>query len=110
VGKADVLRRLGLLLGLAALAAASPPAPAVAASYSASGTHRCKASDGSIYSCVVTGSAFGDCIRATASLRAMDCCPSARVCARDSRGRETNCRGGGTSIGFVMNYCIPGRQ
>jgi hypothetical protein len=108
VGVANVLRRAGLLLGLAALAAGSPRAPAVAASYSASGTHQCKASDGSIYSCVVTGFVFGDCISATASLRAMDCCPSSRVCGRVSQGRETNCRRGGTSIGFTMNYCIPG--
>jgi hypothetical protein len=81
----------------------------MAANYSAGGTHhQCRASDGSMHSCMVSGTVFGDCISAVSSLRAMDCCPSSRVCARDSHGREINCRGGGTSVGFTISYCIPG--
>jgi hypothetical protein len=108
MGKANVLRRVGLLLGLAALAVGGPSVPAMAVSFSAGGTHQCKASDGSTHTCVVSGSLFGDCVSANTSLQVQDCCPSSRVCARDSQGRETNCRAGGTSIGFTMNYCIPG--
>ncbi len=93
---------LGVLAGLAA----AQPATVHAASYSASGTHQCKGGDGAIHSCVVTGFLFGNCVDAVSSLRAQDCCPSSRECLYDSRGRET-CRGGGTSIGFTMNYCIP---
>ena len=112
MGKANVLRRvrlrLGVLLGLAVLAAGGLPGVATAASYSAAGTHQCKASDGSTHTCVVSGSVFGDCISASSSLQTQDCCPSSRVCARDSQGRETNCSRGGTSVGFTMSYCIPG--
>ena len=81
----------------------------VAAAYSASGTHQCRTTEGETHSCVVTGMVFGTCIEATSSLRAQDCCPSSRVCERDPQGRETNCRRGGTSTGFALNYCIPGR-
>jgi hypothetical protein len=84
-------------------------AVAVAANYSASGTHQCRTTDGETHSCVVTGVVFGTCIEAGSSLRAQDCCPSSRVCERDAQGRETNCRRGGTSAGFTLNYCIPGR-
>jgi hypothetical protein len=81
----------------------------VAASYSASGTHQCRTADGGTHSCVVTGAFFSTCIEAASSLRTQDCCPSSRVCERDGQGRETNCRRGGTSAGFAVNYCIPGR-
>jgi hypothetical protein len=81
----------------------------VAAAYSASGTHQCRTADRETHSCVVTGVVFGTCIEAESSLRAQDCCPSTRVCERDPQGRETNCRRGGTSAGFALNYCIPGR-
>lgn len=84
-------------------------APIVAVDYSASATHQCRTAGGETHSCVVTGAFFGTCIDADSSLRAQDCCPSTRVCARDAQGRETECRRGGTSSGFAMNYCIPGR-
>lgn len=76
--------------------------------YSASGTHQCRTSEGVSHSCVVTGLVFSNCIDAASSLRAQDCCPSTRACARDSQGRETECRRGGTSAGFTLNYCISG--
>ncbi len=102
----NFLCRIASGLGvLAGLAAAQPPT-VQAASDSASGTQQCKGGDGAIHSCVVTGFLFGNCVDAVSSLRAQDCCPSSRECLYDSRGRET-CRGGGTSIGFTMNYCIP---
>ena len=101
---ANVLRNVCASL----LAAASLSVSAMAASYSAAGTHQCKAADGSTHTCVVSGSVFGDCISAGTSLQVQDCCPSSRVCARDSQGRETNCSRGGTSVGFTMSYCIPG--
>ena len=104
MGKANALRKVGLLLGVALLAAGGP---AMAVTFSAGGTHQCKASDGSTHTCVVSGSVFGDCISAGSSLQVQDCCPSTRVCARDSQGRDTNCRGGGTSTGFTLSYCIP---
>jgi hypothetical protein len=107
MGKSDVLRRAGLLLGLAALTATGLPLPAAAVTFSAAGTHQCKAADGSTHTCVVSGSLFGDCISAGSSLQAQDCCPSSRVCSRDAQGRETNCRRGGTSTGFTLSYCIP---
>ena len=44
----------------------------------------------------------------SAEINTLDCCPSSRVCTRDAQGRETNCRAGGTSVGFTINYCIPG--
>jgi hypothetical protein len=80
----------------------------LAANYSASGTHQCRAADGNTHSCVVTGLSFGTCIEADSSLRAQDCCPSTRICERDAQGRETQCRRGGASAGFALNYCIPG--
>lgn len=76
--------------------------------YSASGTHQCRTTGGDSHSCVVTGLVFSNCIDAASSLRAQDCCPSTRACARDSQGRETECRRGGTSASFTMNYCISG--
>jgi hypothetical protein len=107
MGKANALRRVALLVGLMVLAAGGFSMSAMAATYSAGGTHQCKAADGSTHTCVVSGSLFGDCISASSSLQVQDCCPSSRVCARDSQGRETNCRAGGSSGGFTMNYCIP---
>jgi hypothetical protein len=106
--KANFLSRTATGLGVLAGLAVANPASVHAASYSASGTHHCRGEDGANHSCVVTGSVFGNCVDAASSLQVQDCCPSTRVCARDSQGRETNCRRGGTSIGFTMNYCIPG--
>jgi hypothetical protein len=107
---------LGSAAGLAILVsggagATTEPAPMriAATSYSASGTHQCRGADGSAHSCVVTGAYFGSCIEATSSLRTQDCCPSTRLCERDAQGRETQCRRGGTSTGFAVNYCIEGR-
>jgi hypothetical protein len=92
---------------------AAAPAPdaarVVAAAYSASGTHQCRGGDGGTTSCVVTGDFFSTCIDAGSSLKTRDCCPSTRACERDAQGRETNCRRGGTSAGFTLNYCIQGR-
>jgi hypothetical protein len=88
-----------LSLATAAAPAASPeaqprdavPVPVQLAlpSYSASGTHQC----GGAPVCVVTGLAFRDCNDAASALRAQDCCVSRR--------------GGQTSTGFTLNYCIP---
>jgi hypothetical protein len=101
------------VLGTGVAPATQPVPPdlavVVAANYSASGTHQCRTADGNTHSCVVTGVVFGTCVEAGSSLRAQDCCPSTRVCERDAQGRETNCRRGGTSAGFALNYCIPGR-
>jgi hypothetical protein len=93
MGKTNLLRSVGLLLGLAALAAGGLSAPATAARYSASGMHQCNADNGSHHACVVTGSYFSSCNEAASALQMRDCCPSAR--------------GGGTSAGFSLNYCIP---
>jgi hypothetical protein len=73
-------------------ASASGPIAAMP-SYSASGTHQCGSDSDHANSCVVTGFGFPDCIGATSSLRAQDCCPTARK--------------GATSTGFTLNYCIP---
>jgi hypothetical protein len=56
--------------------------------YTASGTHQC----GGNRSCIVSGQ-FNDCNDAMSSLRTRDCCATAR--------------GGGSSTGFALNYCIP---
>ena len=56
--------------------------------YTASGTHQC----GGDRSCVVSGQ-FNDCNDAMSSLRTRDCCATRR--------------GGGSSTGFALNYCIP---
>ena len=82
----------------------------LAATYSASGTHQCRSSDGEIHSCIVSGAVFSNCIDAESSLRAQDCCPSTstRSCPRDTQGRDVKCGRGGVSSGFTMNYCIPG--
>jgi hypothetical protein len=61
--------------------------------YSASGTHKCGSEKAR--SCVVTGSGFSNCNDATISLQTRDCCPTTAK--------------GGTSSGFVLNYCIPDR-
>ncbi len=61
--------------------------------YSASGTHQCGSEKGR--SCVVTGSGFSNCNDASIFLRTRDCCPTTPK--------------GGTSSGFVLNYCIPDR-
>lgn len=81
-------------------------AAARAATYSASGTHQCKSGDGTPHSCVVSGSVYSNCIDAASSLQVQDCCPSTQVCER--KGETSQCRRGGTSTGFTMNYCIPG--
>jgi hypothetical protein len=73
-------------------ASASGPIAAMP-SYSASGTHQCGSGSDHANSCVVTGFGFPDCIGAASSLRAQDCCPTARK--------------GATSTGFTLNYCIP---
>jgi hypothetical protein len=97
-----------LLVAVVLAAAGAAPESGRAASYSATGTHQCRASDGSVHSCIVTGSIFGSCVEAASSLRAQDCCPSTRVCSRDAQGRETDCKRGGVSAEFSMNYCIQG--
>jgi hypothetical protein len=91
MGKADVLGRVGLMLGLAALSAGALSVPAMADGVAAGGTHQCRSQNGSTHTCVVTAR-FGDCISAESGLQVRDCCPSSR--------------GGGTSTGFVMNYCV----
>lgn len=101
------LRRTASMLGVLAGLGAAHPGTVHAVTYSAAGTHQCIAEDGTTHSCVATGSLFANCIDATSSLRAEDCCPSSMECSHDSQGRRTNCRGGGNSIGFVMDYCIP---
>jgi hypothetical protein len=113
----SLLRVVGALASACAFAATSPGVAApreasrviMAANYSASGTHQCRADNGDAHRCVVTGVVFGNCVDAQSSLRSQDCCPSTRVCARDAQGRETQCRGGGSSAGFTMNYCISGQ-
>jgi len=60
--------------------------------YSASGIHQCGSGNGGKRSCVVTG-LFSDCNQAETSLRTRDCCPTAK--------------GGGTTTGFTLTYCIP---
>lgn len=100
-----------VILGPCAAAAAPDQAPRIrlAGSYSASGTHQCRTEGGEDRSCVVTGVVFGNCIDAASSLRSQDCCPSTRLCNRDAQGRETQCRSGGRSSGFTLNYCIYGQ-
>lgn len=61
--------------------------------YTAAGTHQCGSEKGR--SCVVTGGGFSSCNDATTSLQTRDCCPTTAK--------------GGTSSGFVLNYCIPDR-
>jgi hypothetical protein len=58
----------------------------------ASGTHTCGA--GKDHRCVVSGG-FSDCNDATITLKTRDCCITTPK--------------GGTSSGFVLNYCIPER-
>jgi hypothetical protein len=60
--------------------------------YSASGLHQCGSGAGTKQSCVVTG-LFSDCNDAMMSLQTRDCCPTTK--------------GGGTSTGFTLSYCIP---
>ena len=57
--------------------------------YSASGTHQCGSGQ---RSCIVSGQ-LNDCNDAMSSLRTRDCCATSR--------------GGGSSTGFALNYCIP---
>jgi hypothetical protein len=61
--------------------------------YTASGTHQCGPEKGQ--SCVVTGSGFSNCNDATITLKTRNCCATTVK--------------GGTSSGFVLNYCIPDR-
>jgi hypothetical protein len=58
----------------------------------ASGTHTC--GEGKDRVCVVSGS-FGNCADAQITLKTRDCCSTTPQ--------------GGTSSGFVLNYCIPDR-
>jgi hypothetical protein len=94
--------------GAVARAAETPTRLRLAATYSASGTHQCQAAGGATHSCVVTGTLYSNCIDATSSLRVQDCCPSTQVCDGNAKGDNSNCRRGGTSSGFALNYCIPG--
>lgn len=80
----------------------------LAANYSASGTHSCKTANDETRSCIVSGAMFGSCIEAESSLRVQDCCPSSQICKTDQQGRATDCRRGGVSTRFTMNYCIFG--
>lgn len=104
------MKNTSIILCLAAAVAVAAGAPAMAATYSASGTHQCRTPDGEIHSCIVSGSVYSNCIDAESSLRAQDCCPSTstRNCSRDAQGRDVKCGRGGVSAGFTMNYCIPG--
>jgi hypothetical protein len=70
---------------------AAQPRLAAMTSYSASGTHQCNSDKGG--SCVVSGTAFGNCNDAASLLRARDCCPTSG--------------NGGRSSGFTLNYCLP---
>jgi hypothetical protein len=79
------------------------------ANYSATGTHQCRAASGETYSCVVTGSFFGNCVEATSSLQTQDCCPSSRACKRDKQGGKSKCESGGSSVTFSLNYCAQNR-
>ena len=83
MSKRRIAIAVGVLVGLAT-------GPALAASYAAGGTHQCSGQR----KCVVSISNARDCVSASDSLRARDCCPSTR---------------GGHSVGFSMQYCIPGR-
>ena len=115
MGKGTILLLVGAVLAAAiaapystGAASASPRTRTIlAANVSATGTHQCRAPDGSTFSCPVTGSIYSNCVDATSSLRAQDCCAAPRACSRDSQGRESNCRPGGVSIGFSMLSCIP---
>jgi hypothetical protein len=115
--KISRLRRVtGAVLVVAAIvggagdeATATPFGVRVAVNYSASGTHQCRTADGATHTCVASGSFFANCIDAQSALMSLDCCPSTRACERDAQGRETRCQRGGSSTGFTMNYCIPGR-
>jgi hypothetical protein len=60
--------------------------------YTASGRHQCGSGDDAKRSCIVTG-LFSDCNEAATTLRTRDCCPTTK--------------GGGTSTGFYLSYCIP---
>ncbi len=62
-------------------------------SYIATGTHQCQSHDSLGHSCEVFGSAYADCIAAQADLSGQDCCFATPE--------------GGTSIGFILNYCAP---
>src|SRR5207248_6164833 len=72
--------------------------------FSASGTHTCQNAERP--SCVVTGLGYSNCIDAENSLKVRDCCRIDQVCSRDERTQQRTCKGGGTSVGFVLNYCI----
>ena len=111
--KTNILRSIVLKFGALVLAAGAlmsggPTSTAFAVTWSAGGTHQCKAADGSVHTCVVSGTIFGDCVSAGSSLQTQDCCPSTQTCSRDSQGRQT-CQRGGTSTGFTLTYCIQGR-
>ena len=60
--------------------------------YSAAGRHQCGSGNDAKRSCIVSG-LFSDCNEAAATLRTRDCCPTSK--------------GGGTSSGFYISYCIP---
>ena len=107
MGKTSILRSIAAAAGALVLTASALAPAAHAVTWSAGGTHQCKAADGSVHTCVVSGTIFGDCISAGSSLQTQDCCPSTQTCSRDSQGRQA-CQRGGTSTGFTLNYCIQG--
>ena len=104
------MRRSGLRTAIiAAMWAGLLSGAALGANYSATGSHQCRNPSGGTYSCVVTGSFFGNCIEAASSLQTQDCCVSSRACKRDPQGGPPKCESGGTSAGFSLNYCVQNR-
>jgi hypothetical protein len=76
--------------------------------FSASGTHLC---DGAAArQCVVSGSAFQNCIDAENSLKVQDCCRTAPVCSHDPKTGETKCDTASTSTKFTLDYCVASRR
>jgi hypothetical protein len=76
-------------------------------SFTASGQHQCQSGSDIGHTCQVNGVGFGDCDIAKNALQVDDCCPSTSVCGPDPSSGTVQCTLGGTSIGFVMQYCLP---
>jgi hypothetical protein len=76
-------------------------------SFAASGDHQCQSDTDIGHMCHVSGIGYNDCNEAAIKLRADDCCPSTKMCSADPQTGQLKCKLGGTSIGFIMGYCIP---
>jgi hypothetical protein len=78
------------------------------ARFTASGTHVCGGP--TERQCVVSGSAFQNCIDAANSLKVQDCCRINPSCSRDPKTGETKCESASVSTKFTLDYCVPSRR